>query len=163
MLKLFQKIFLLIICLFLIIPVFGFVFKIGIVFSNYLHTKELYSITSVNELTEATSAFDELEIDSCDCIWKAEIVFLGGVLESQISGKIVLQEDYFNDIITTYDWEKSADDNATNYSNIEGTEILYEFLNKGNYYVSETYQNTLKPTVYLSKEEQALYFYYYIY
>lgn len=163
MVRIIKRIIIFIVCALLVILVVGSILGVSMIVSDIQRCKELYSITSVDELHKLTSAFDEIEIISCDCVWKAEVTFMGDVLESQISGKIVLQEDYFNNITTTHAWEKFEDKNETNYSNIEGTEILCEFLNKRSYYVSETYQSTLKPIVYLSKEEQALYFYYYIY
>lgn len=136
-----------------------------IIISDNQRCKELHKIISIDELSEVTSAFDGINIESCDCTWKAEVVFMGGVLESQISGKVVLQEDYFNDIVTYHVWEKAVDSNKirAKYSEVKGAESLCEFLSKDNYFVSESYQNTLEPLVYLSKEEQALYFYYYIY
>ena len=117
--------------------------------------------TNVDELKYYSDFFNEVEMVGCEFTWKANVVMLGGVLESQLCGRVDLTDDYYNRITEQYTWIKSHEQ-GKDYSEIEGTEILEEFLKNNEWYRSREYEGQYGPLIYLSKNEKALYFYEYL-
>ena len=117
-----------------------------------------YVSTSVEELKFYSPFFDDVEMESCKFVWKANVVFMGGVLEAQVCGRADLTDEYYEKITQEYEWKKSTiPDN--DYSDYKDVEILTDFLQNNEYYISDDYCYNAFMWVYLSKEEKALYFY----
>ncbi|MBQ2964712.1 MAG: hypothetical protein IJE14_08625 [Clostridia bacterium] len=117
-----------------------------------------YVSTSVEELKFYSPFFDDVEMESCKFVWKGTVVFMGGVLEAQVCGRADLTDEYYEKITEEYEWKK-AKNSDKDYSDYENVEILTEFLQNNEYYISDGYVGNLSIWVYLSKEEKALYFY----
>ncbi|MBQ6932189.1 MAG: hypothetical protein IJN38_08685 [Clostridia bacterium] len=117
-----------------------------------------YVSTSVEELKFYSPFFDDVEMESCKFVWKGTVVFMGGVLEAQVCGRADLTDEYYEKITQEYEWKKSTiPDN--DYSDYKDVEILTDFLQNNEYYISDDYCYNAFMWVYLSKEEKALYFY----
>lgn len=117
-----------------------------------------YVSTSIEELRNYSSFFDDVEMESCKFVWKGTVVFMGGVLEAQVCGRADLTDEYYEKITQEYEWKKSTiPDN--DYSDYKDVEILTDFLQNNEYYISDDYCYNAFMWVYLSKEEKALYFY----
>lgn len=117
-----------------------------------------YESTSMDELRYFSSFFENVEMESCKFVWNGTVVFMGGVLEAQVCGRADLTEEYYEKITEEYEWKK-AKNSDKDYSDYENVEILTEFLQNNEYYISDGYVGNLSIWVYLSKEEKALYFY----
>ena len=117
-----------------------------------------YESTNVEELRYFSSFFENIEMESCKFVWKGTVVFMGGVLEAQVCGRADLTDEYYKKITEEYEWKK-AEKPDKDYSDYENVDILTEFLQNDEYYISDGYVGNLSIWVYLSKEEKALYFY----
>lgn len=128
----------------------------------YVFMKTPNHITDVDELKFLVSDFSDIPIESCDSWWQAEAFFLGGVLESSISGKIIITEEYYQHLIFSFNWRK---ENSMPIDLIDEklSEDFTAFLRNKEYWVSDDYQTTMYPRIFLSKNERAIYFYYYDY
>lgn len=117
-----------------------------------------YVSTSVEELRNYSSFFDDVEMESCKFVWKGTVVFMGGVLEAQVYGRADLTDEYYEKITEEYEWEKATAPDK-DYSDYEGVDILTDFLQNSEYCISDSYTGNSSIWVYLSKSEKALYFY----
>lgn len=117
-----------------------------------------YVSTSVEELRNYSSFFDDVEMDSCKFVWKGTVVFMGGVLEAQVCGRADLTDEYYEKITEEYEWEKATAPDK-DYSDYEDVDILTDFLQNSEYCISDSYTGNSSIWVYLSKSEKALYFY----
>ncbi|MBR2956719.1 MAG: hypothetical protein IKC20_00535 [Clostridia bacterium] len=117
-----------------------------------------YVSTSVEDLRSCSDFFENVEMESCKFVWNGTVVFMGSVLESQVCGRADLTDEYYKKITEEYEWKKSEKPDK-DYSDYENVEILTEFLQNNEYYISDGYVGNLSIWVYLSKEEKALYFF----
>lgn len=145
-----------IICLIIILV------PLGIFVGNSIYQKMPHHITDVEELKYLISDFEDLSIESCDIIWKSDVMFMGGSLESRAVGKIVVSEQYYNDIRSTYNWAAS-DEKPDLIKDDKLDSTLSELLSNNKYLVSDEYQNMFSPSMFLSENENELYFYYHFY
>lgn len=123
-----------------------------------IYLQKPYESTSIEELRYYSSFFDNVEMESCKFVWKGTVVFMGGVLEAQVCGRADLTDEYYEKITEEYEWKKATKPDK-DYSEIEDAEILTDFLQKNEYYISDGYVGNSSIWVYLSKSEKALYFY----
>ena len=105
-----------------------------------------------------SSFFDDVEMESCKFVWKGTIVFMGGVLEAQVCGRADLTDEYYEKITEEYEWKKARNLDK-DYSDYKDVEILTDFLQNNEYYISDEYVGNFPIWAYLSKAEKAIYFY----
>ena len=125
---------------------------------NGIELQKPYVSTSVEELRDCSRFFEDVEMESCNFVWKGTFSFKGDVLEAQVCGKVDLTDEYFKKITEEYEWIKSKNPDK-DYSDIEDVQILTSFLQNNEYYISDDYSDDDFMWVYLSPEEKALYFY----
>ncbi len=141
--------------------------SVGLCIADDIYQKSPHNITTPEEIKSVVTPFNNLPIESCDCIWRATVMFMGGALEATANGKIVVSREYYDEIISKYEWQKS---NGVPYqqfidgdSEEELNKSMIEFLSNNSYLTSEEYNSDMYMKIYLSETEPVVYFYYYDY
>lgn len=134
---------------------------IGFFIANSIYQKSVHEIRDVEEIKNIMTDFQDFDIESCECKWKATNIVFGGVNEYVAAGKLQLSDDYYNMLSEKYNWKLASVipiDEEDKELNMVSYVVIYE-LNNNRVFVSSEFQKTVFPKVFLSKDKHILYFY----
>ena len=70
--------------------------------ANDIYQQLPHHITDVEEIQYLIPYFEDMPIESCDCRWEADVIFMGGALETHSSGKITVSQEYYDSLLEKY-------------------------------------------------------------
>ena len=70
--------------------------------ANDIYQQLPHHITDVEEIQYLIPYFEDMPIESCDCRWEADVIFMGGALETHSSGKITVSQEYYDSLLEMY-------------------------------------------------------------
>ena len=135
-----------------------------LILANNIYQLFPHHITKVEDIQYLISDFEDMPIESCDCQWQADVMFMGGALETHSSGKLYVSKEYYDSIMQKYQWREASGipfqvSQISNSEKVLG-KVYYNFVTKEQYLISEDYQEEFYPIVIASKDEYAIYFFY---
>lgn len=135
-----------------------------LILANNIYQKFPHHITKTEDIQYLISDFEDIPIESCDCQWQADVMFMGGALETHSSGKLYVTKEYYDSIMQRYQWRETRGipfevSQISNSEKVLG-KVYYNFVTKERYLISEDYQEEFYPIVIASKDEYAIYFFY---
>lgn len=148
----------------LCVPI-GIVLLVVLFFTaNNIYQKQPHHITKVEDIKYLISDFEDIPIESCDCRWQADVMFMGGALETHSSGKLTVSKEYYDSIMRDYQWTErqgvpfqiSGRPDLKKKTN----DVYYDFITKDTYLVSENYQKQFDSLITVSKDEYCIYYFY---
>ena len=134
----------------------------GLIGVNAIYTRSVHD--SVEDLKELRSELSNVPIESCQFVWHPEsYIPFGGVLEDVTSGKMTVEKEYYDFILSNYKWalKRGIPREISDHSGAYVYKGLTEFFNYERYYYSEEYQQGKRMHYYLSTNTCEIYFYYY--
>lgn len=140
---------------FVIIPIIGAVYYVSVP----------QKVTDVEEVKYLMPYFEDVPIVSADCEWCVEAGTVGFVLESSMSGKLIVSEEYCDYLLENFQWRESKGNPY--YYDVNVSDSMKKFLANNEYFVSDEYfqkmtQGYLDPfDLYFAPDKSAVYFYYY--
>lgn len=131
--------------------------------ANDIYQQLPHHITDVEEIQYLIPYFEDMPIESCDCRWEADVIFMGGALETHSSGKITVSQEYYDSLLENYSWHESS---GVSYSLKELSKVYWNFMTNEKHLVSDDFQKQFDNYVdasylfALAKDEPCIYYYY---
>lgn len=131
--------------------------------ANDIYQQLPHHITDVEEIQYLIPYFEDMPIESCDCRWEADVIFMGGALETHSSGKITVSQEYYDSLLENYSWHESS---GVSYSLKELSKVYWNFMMNEKHLVSDDFQKQFDNYVdasylfALAKDEPCIYYYY---
>lgn len=143
--------------------VFASLLSIAIVLfvANNIYQKKEHHISDVEEIKYMFNEFEDIPIIDGDCYWQADVMFMGGALESHASGKIKVSEGYYNKILQKYEWTERRGFPTSSEIVLEKAHSDFVTGISKPYYYSEDYCYDTGLLMCVSKEDNTVYFFFY--
>lgn len=131
--------------------------------ANDIYQQLPHHITDVEEIQYLIPYFEDMPIESCDCRWEADVIFMSGALETHSSGKITVSQEYYDSLLENYSWHESS---GVSYSLKELSKVYWNFMMNEKHLVSDDFQKQFDNYVdasylfALAKDEPCIYYYY---
>lgn len=129
--------------------------------ANDIYQQLPHHITDVEEIQYLIPYFEDMPIESCDCRWEADVIFMGGALETHSSGKITVSQEYYDSLLENYSWHESS---GVSYSLKELSKVYWNFMMNEKHLVSDDFQKQFDNYVdasylfALAKDEPCIYY-----
>ncbi len=141
-----------------------FVFVVIPIIGAVMYTNLPQKVTDVEEVKYLMPIFEDVPIVSADCEWCVEAGTIGAVLESSMSGKLVVTQEYCDYLLKNFQWRESK--GSRYHYDIKVSDTMAYYLENNTHYVSDDYYMAMKMSdevldLYFSPEENAIYFYHY--
>lgn len=136
---------------------------VSFIVANTVYQMLPHHIVNVEEIKELNTELEDFPIESCDCYWQADVVFMGGALESHSSGKLTLSDEFYKKLLKEYEWAEATGmpcSESNCFLDINGfaCDSFKEFV-KGTYLVSDSFQQEFYSVIILSKDDNVMYFF----
>ena len=158
-----MKKFIKILCIVFGIPLGLILLAVLFFVANDIYQQLPHHITDVEEIQYLIPYFEDMPIESCDCRWEADVIFMGGALETHSSGKITVSQEYYDSLLENYSWHESS---GVSYSLKELSKVYWNFMMNEKHLVSDDFQKQFDNYVdasylfALAKDEPCIYYYY---
>ena len=129
--------------------------------ANNIYQKQEHHISDIEEIKFMFNELEDIPIVDGDCYWQADVMFMGGALESHASGKIKVSQEYYNKILQKYEWTERR--GFPTSSEIVREKAHSDFVTGilKPYYFSKDYCNDIGLVMCVSKEDNTIYFFFY--
>lgn len=133
---------------------------IALFVANDIYQKKEHHISDVEEIKYLFNEFEDIPIIDGDCYWQADVMFMGGALESHASGKIKVTEEYYNKILQKYEWtERRGFPTSSEIILKKAHPDFIAGISKP-YYFSENYCYDTGLVMCVSKDDNIIYFFF---
>ncbi len=159
-----------ILCIVLGIPLGLILLAVLFFVANDIYQQLPHHITDVEEIQYLIPYFEDMPIESCDCRWEADVIFMGGALETHSSGKITVSQEYYDSLLENYSWHESSGVPTavigSKNPKKELNEAYWDFMRNEKYLVSGSFQKQFDNYIdasylfALAKDEPCIYYYY---
>lgn len=129
--------------------------------ANNIYQKMEHHISDVEKIKYMFNEFEDIPIIDGDCYWQADVMFMGGALESHASGKIKVSQEYYNKILQKYEWTERRGFPTSSEIVLEKAHADFVTGISKPYYYSEDYCYDTGLLMCVSKEDNTIYFFFY--